>query len=99
ESKRRYRAIAAAALSGLFGKGTRLLVSAATVPLTVRYLGSEGYGLWAAISSAIAMFFVLDIGIANTLTNRISEAYAANDRQRAAANLATAFWLVLGISA
>lgn len=99
DSKRRSRGIASATLTAIFGKGTNLLVSAATVPLTVRYLGAEGYGLWITISSAATMFFVLDIGIANTLTNLISEAYAADDKERAATYFATAFWLVLGISA
>ena len=98
ESRRRYRRITAAALSALLGKGTSILVSAATVPLTIRYLGSEGFGLWVTISSAIAMFFVFDIGIASTLTNLISEAYAADDRKGAAHYLATALWLVVGIS-
>ncbi len=98
-STKRYLSIFRAALSGLFGKGTNLLVSAATVPLAVRYLGSEGYGLWITISSAVTMFFVLDIGIANTLTNLISEAYANDDKEHAAASFTTAFWLVLGISA
>ena len=98
DSKRRSRGLASATLTALFGKGTSLLVSAATVPLTVRYLGAEGYGLWITISSAATMFFVLDIGIASTLTNLISEAYAADDKERAATYFATAFWLVLGIS-
>jgi O-antigen/teichoic acid export membrane protein len=98
KSRTRYRRIAAAALSALFGKGAALLVNAITVPLTVRYLGSEGFGLWIAISSAVTMFFVLDIGIANTLTNLISEAYAADDKELAATYFATAFWLVVGIA-
>ena len=99
ESRRRYRGIAAAMVSALFGKGAGLLVNAATVPLTVRYLGSEGYGLWITISSSAVMFSVLDIGIANTLTNFVSEAYANNNKQKAAAYFATAFWLVLGVTA
>jgi O-antigen/teichoic acid export membrane protein len=99
ESRRRSRGIASATLTAVFGKGTSLLVSAATVPLTVRYLGAEGYGLWITISSAATMFFVLDIGIANTLTNLISEAYAGDDKERAATYFATAFWLVVGIAA
>jgi len=99
ESRRRSRGIASAALTAVFGKGASLLVSAATVPLTVRYLGAEGYGLWITITSAATMFFVLDIGIANTLTNLISEAYAADDKERAATYFATAFWLVVGIAA
>ncbi len=99
ESRKRYRGIASAAVTALFGKGTSLLVSATTVPLTVRYLGAEGYGLWITISSAATMFFVLDIGIASTLTNLISEAYAADDKERAATYFATAFWMILGIAA
>lgn len=99
DSRRRSRGIASATLTAIFGKGTSLLVSAAIVPLTVRYLGSEGYGLWITISSTATMFFVLDIGIASTLTNLISEAYSADDKERAATYFATAFWLVLGISA
>jgi O-antigen/teichoic acid export membrane protein len=99
DSTRRSRGIASATLTAIFGKGTTLLVSAATIPITVRYLGSEGYGLWITITSAATMFFVLDIGVANTLSNLISEAYSANDKDRAATYFATAFWLVLGISA
>ena len=98
-STKRRRGIIKGALTGIIGKGTNLLVSAVTVPLTVRYLGSEGYGLWITISSAVTMFFVLDIGIASTLTNLISRAYARDDRELAATYFATAFWLVLGISA
>ena len=52
DSKRRSRGIASATLTAFFGKATTLLVSAAIVPITIRYLGSEGYGLWITISSA-----------------------------------------------
>jgi O-antigen/teichoic acid export membrane protein len=96
---KRFHRIWRAAASALLGKGTTLLVSVITVPLAVRYLGAESYGLWITISSTVTMFFVFDIGIASTLTNLISEAYASNDRERAAASFATAFWLVLGIAA
>lgn len=97
-SRGRYRRMAAATAAGIAGKGTALLVSVAMVPITVRYLGPERYGLWVAISSSILMFFLLDIGIANTLTNLISEAYAASDRELATKYFATAFWMVTGVS-
>jgi O-antigen/teichoic acid export membrane protein len=98
-SKGRYRRMATATVAGVVGKGTSLLVSLAIVPVTVRYLGPERYGLWVAISSSILMFFLLDIGIANTLTNLISEAYAASDRNLAAKYFATGLWMVTGVSA
>ncbi len=99
QTKGRNRGIAAAGLSALFGKGISILVSAATVPITVRYLGPESYGIWITISSTMTMFFVLDIGISSTLTNLISEAYARDDQDLAAAYFATAFWMIVGISA
>ncbi|MGC9225430.1 MAG: lipopolysaccharide biosynthesis protein, partial [Terracidiphilus sp.] len=98
-SRRRYRSILTAVLSALLGKGTSLIVNAITIPLTVRYLGSESYGLWVTISSAVTMYIVLDIGIATTLTNLISEAFASRDRDLAATYATTAFWLVSGIAA
>jgi O-antigen/teichoic acid export membrane protein len=96
--KTRYRRIAAATVSGVVGKGSSLLASALTIPLAVRYLGAEGYGLWVTISSAATMFLVMDIGIANTLTNLISEAYALDDRQKAVTSFSTALWVLISIS-
>ncbi len=93
----RYRRILKAVVSAVFGKGTNLLIGAITVPITVRYLGTEGYGLWMAISSAVAMVIQLDLGIANTLTNLISDAYAKDDKKVAAEYFTTALWSILGI--
>jgi O-antigen/teichoic acid export membrane protein len=86
-----------AALSAFFGKGMSLLVNVVTVPITVRYLGPESFGLWITISSTVTMFFVLDIGISNTLINLVSEAYARDDRNRAAEYFSTAFWILVGV--
>ena len=43
------------------------------------------------------MLSVLDLGIANTLTNSIAEAYAENDREKAQQSFATAFWVTVAI--
>lgn len=97
-SGRRYRRIWAAILTALFGKGTSLIVSVIIVPLTVRYLGAESYGLWVTISSTVAMFFLLDLGIASTLTNLISEAYATDDKRQAGIYFATALWVIIVVA-
>lgn len=99
QSKRRARGILTAGLSGLLGKVVAMLVSFVTVPITVRYLGAESYGLWITISSTVTMFFALDIGISSTLTNLISEAYARDDKEKAAQYFASAFWSIAAISA
>ena len=85
-------------LSALFGRGIGLLVSAITLPLTVRYLGPERYGIWVTVSTSVVMLSILDLGIANSLTNSISRAYAAGDRLLARRFYASAFWISLSLS-
>src|SRR3974390_879856 len=72
----RYRRIFHAVWSGA---AARLLSSALTfvsLPLAVRYLGAERYGVWATITSTVVWINLLDLGIASTLTNHISRAFA-----------------------
>ncbi len=97
-AQRRKRRIFAAGGTALVGKGMMLISNAAIVPLTVRYLGAEQFGLWITITSTMTMLIVLDLGIANTLTNLISEAYAKEDRTLAGHYFATAFWMVSGLA-
>lgn len=84
--------------SNFAGRGVALLVSAVTLPLTVRYLGKLEYGVWVTISTTVVMLSVLDLGIANTLTNFISSAYARDDKESAQGYFATAFWLTCGVA-
>jgi|UPI00047DD6BC O-antigen/teichoic acid export membrane protein len=78
--------------SGVAGKATAVLVNAVSLPITIRYLGQERYGFWVTISTTIMMLAVLDLGIANTLTNSISKAYAKRSEAMAKQYYATAFW-------
>lgn len=82
-------------ISGIFGRGLTFLIGLITLPLTVHYLGKLEYGIWVTISTSVAMLSVADLGIANTLTNLISEAFAADDRAAAQRAFATAFWMAL----
>ena len=51
-----------------------------SLPLAVRYLGAERYGVWATVTTTAVWINLLDLGIANTLTNHISRAYALDDK-------------------
>lgn len=82
----------------MVSRGVALLVSAITLPLTIRYLGPLQYGIWITISTTVVMLAVMDLGIANTLTNMISRAYALDDRAAARRYYATAFWSSISIS-
>lgn len=67
----------------LLGKGATMAVNFFTVPLAIHYLGTESFGIWTTISTGLAMLLVLDLGVANSLTNFLSEAYAKSDTAHA----------------
>ncbi len=86
------------ATSSMLSKGVVLAVSAIAIPITVRYLGPENFGIWVTISTALSMLLVLDLGVANSLTNFISEAYARDDRDHASTYTTTALGVVLAVA-
>ena len=76
-----------------------LLVNALSIPITIRYLGTETFGIWTTISTVLAMLLVLDLGVANSLTNFLSEAYARDDRAHASTYATTAFSVMVVFAA
>ena len=74
-------------LSGAFAtaisKGVVLIVNAISLPIMVRYLGAEAFGVWTTITALLAMLLLLDLGVANSMTNLISEAFAQDDQESA----------------
>jgi O-antigen/teichoic acid export membrane protein len=59
----------------------QLSASFVTVPLTLRYLGNERFGLWMTISSVLAMAAFADFGVGNGVLNTVSNAYGRDDVQ------------------
>lgn len=98
DTQRRYVAIVHGLFSGLGSRTVTLLVSFVSVPLTVRYLGAERYGAWVTISTAITWAVVADLGLGNSITNAVSEAYAANRPDLAHNYVASAFWSTAAIA-
>jgi O-antigen/teichoic acid export membrane protein len=98
-SRRRYKKIFEGAASAIVSKGAVLVVNAISLPIAVRYLGAVQFGIWATITTTLSLLLVLDLGIANTLTNLISEAYAREDRDLAGQYATTAFWLIMLVAA
>ena len=68
-------------LVGLLSKLFSIAASLITIPLTLQYLGDERFGLWMAISSAIAMLAFADLGVGNGLVNAISNASGRDNHQ------------------
>jgi O-antigen/teichoic acid export membrane protein len=65
----------AAALARVVQIGTSLI----TVPLTLKYLGNERFGLWMTISSVLAMAAFADFGVGNGVLNTVAKAFGQDD--------------------
>jgi O-antigen/teichoic acid export membrane protein len=71
-----------ALLTGIASATARVVqigTSLITVPLTLRYLGNERFGLWMTISSVLAMASFADFGVGNGVLNTVATAYGKDD--------------------
>jgi O-antigen/teichoic acid export membrane protein len=75
-----------------------ILTGLISVPLTLRYLGAERYGVWMTISSAVVLLVFADFGLGSGVVNAISQADGADDHGRAAEVVSSAFFMLLGIA-
>jgi O-antigen/teichoic acid export membrane protein len=80
-------------------KGANVVINLALVPLTLGYLAEEEYGIWMTLSSMLSWISFFDIGLTNGLRNKLTEALAVGDRQRARVYVSTTLVLLLGIIA
>jgi O-antigen/teichoic acid export membrane protein len=69
-----------------------------TLPLTVRYLGPERYGVWISVVTITGWISMLEFGITDTLTNRIAEAHATGDDAKAARYTTNALMIALSFA-
>ena len=92
--KRIFKAASSGAAAKLITGGVSLL----TLPLAVRYLGADRYGVWATITTTAVWINLFDLGIANTLTNEISRAYALKDKDAARRYFTNSLALTLAVA-
>ena len=72
-------------------KALGALASFATVPLMLRYLGAERYGIWSTVMSVAAWATLSDMGIGYGLRCKLTEALARNDALSASAYVSSAY--------
>lgn len=92
----RYRRLLHAMCSGAAARVITSSVTLISLPLVVRFLGPERYGVWATVTTTAVWINLLDLGVANTLTNHISESYARGDKNAAARWFTNALLLTTG---
>lgn len=74
-----------------------ILISFVMVPITLDYLDATRYGLWAALSTVIAWFFIFDIGIGNGLRNKFTESKAKGDFSQIRYYVSSAYFYFTGL--
>lgn len=72
-------------------KGISILINLALIPITIDYLNPTKYGVWLTISSMMAWIYFFDIGLGHGLRNKLSEAMARNEIDKAKAYVSTAY--------
>lgn len=92
--KERYRRAGLGAATAVGGRGLTMILSLATVPLTLNYLGPERYGMWLTISSLIALLAFTDLGIGNGLLNAVTRTMARGEFTEARRQISSSFGLL-----
>jgi O-antigen/teichoic acid export membrane protein len=76
----RYRRAGWAVLSNVGSRAISMLLVILSVHLTVPYLGTTRFGVWATFASMAGMLSLLDLGVGNALVNRVARASATGDK-------------------
>lgn len=70
-----------------------------TVPLALKYLGNERFGLWMTISSVLAMASFADFGVGNGVLNTVANAFGKDDMEGVRKAVSSGFALLNTIAA
>lgn len=71
-----------------------MLASFLAIPMMIRYLGQEQFGVWATLLSVMSWIVFFDLGIGNGLRNKVAEALAKNNKTEAADYIASGYSLI-----
>lgn len=75
-------------------KGGSIFASFLLVPLTIKFLDPENYGIWLTLSSFIGWFSLFDIGLGNGLRNKFAEAKATGNLALAKSYVSSAYFTI-----
>lgn len=75
-------------------KSGAVLASFVSIPILLRYLGQERFGVWAVMLTMISWMSLFDFGIGNGLRNKIGELNARGELFEARSHISSAYTLV-----
>ncbi|WP_291943923.1 oligosaccharide flippase family protein [Cetobacterium sp.] len=85
-------------LSNFIFKGLGIGISFISIPIMLKYLDKNNYGLWMLILSITNWIYTFDIGIGNGLKNRLAESLSKKNEREAKEYIATSYFFVTIIS-
>jgi len=88
--------------AGVASTSWTALVALATVPLYLRYLGIEAYGLIGFFTAMQALFALLEVGLAQTVNREVARTSTLDERRQARDllhTLAVGYWAVAALIA
>lgn len=76
-------------------RGGNILVQLILVPVSIKYVSKESYGLWITLSSMITWLNIMDVGLSYGLRNKLSEAMATDRKDLCQSYVSTTYFLLL----
>ena len=86
-------------ISGITYRIVDALLKLIIIPLTIRLMGVERYGIWLTANSIMSLLIISDFGIGSGLINVIGKALAADDNRSVRSYTATAYLVFGGLAA
>lgn len=81
-------------ITSFFIKAVSIITGFMMVPLCLDYLDKTRYGIWLTISSLLAWFSFFEIGLGAGLRNRLAEALAVKDYEKARIFISTTYGII-----
>jgi len=90
-ARQRDRSILAFFATSLTSRGLSIGCQLVQVPIALRYLGNEAFGLWVTLASIGYMLTCADLGVGLGVQTKIAEAWGRNDQEDARRIFVTGF--------
>ena len=97
-ASRRSKSIQLAVVTSFLSKAGTILLQLLSIPIAVRVLGREEFGLYTTVNLTLSTVSLLQVGVGPALTHGLTRARAANDDLKQRELGSTAFFLMAGIA-
>src|SRR4051812_35053504 len=98
-AQRRERSILTFFATSIASRGIGIACQLVLVPIALRHLGSEAFGLWVTLNSLNFVLAYSDFGIGLGVQNQVAEALGQGDQKRARSVFVTALVALTGVTA